>query len=452
MEKISGTKLGKYQIGERLGRGGMAEVYKAFHPTLERHVAIKVLHSFLSEGENFLARFRREAKAIAALDHPNIIQIYDIDTENEYYYMVMELVEGSTLKNRLAQSNIPLPISETVHIFRKIASALDYAHKQGMLHRDIKPANILLGKDDRVVLADFGIARILSDTQFTMTGALIGTPSYMSPEQGKGQSASPASDIYSLGILLYEMLTGKVPFDADTPLEIIRQHVNAPLPLPRSIRKDIPRSLEKVVVKATEKDPRDRFTTVSEMIKAVNTALEESLENIMPQKTKAMSRKELPSTKTTILAQRPTNGILFRKKDSIKGQRKFLSIILAIIGIALIAGLLTWALPKISIKVIENTACASIDACNKLANEHMNKDDAEGAVRAIDSAINLVPEGEQHQYAHLWCFKGEMLVALEQKEEAIWHFEDCIHWSDGNPELDGLRAFAEEQIAFLREQ
>ena len=457
MAKLSGTRLGKYQVGERLGRGGMAEVYKAFPPSLERHVAIKVLHSFLSDGENFLARFQREAKAIAALDHPNIIQIYDIDTEDEHYYMVMELIEGSTLKNRLAQSSTPLPLLEIVYIFDKVAFALDYAHQQGMLHRDIKPANILLGKDDRVVLADFGIARILSDTQFTMTGALIGTPAYMSPEQGKSQSASPVSDIYSLGILLYEMLTGEVPFDADTPLEIIRQHVNAPLPSPRAIRKDIPEALEKVIVKATEKDPSERFLTASEMVNAVDTALEASLSGINPQKAIITSGKKLPSTKKTIIAQKPANAIFFKKrstekKPSVEERMKFMPIILSIIAITLIAGLLAWALPKISIEPIENTACTSAEACNDLANEHMSKAEIEEALRAIESAINLIPEGEQHQYAHLWCFKGEMLASLALREEAIWDFEECIHWSDGNPELDGLRAFAEEQIDLLNEQ
>lgn len=176
MASLVGKTLGKYQISERLGRGGMAEVYKAFHPQLERYAAIKVLHGFLAEGEDFQMRFQREAKAIAALRHPNIVQIYDIDFEDESYYMVMEFIDGGTLKERQLQTKGPLPIAEMAQIFREVASALGYAHRQGVLHRDIKPANVLLDKSGRAVLTDFGIARIVSETQFTVTGTLVGTP------------------------------------------------------------------------------------------------------------------------------------------------------------------------------------------------------------------------------------------------------------------------------------
>jgi serine/threonine protein kinase len=486
MAKLSGTKLGKYQVGERLGRGGMAEVYKAFHPILERHVAIKVLHSFLSDGENFLARFQREAKAIAALDHPNIVQIYDIDTEDEHYYMVMELVEGSTLKNRLAQSSAPLPLWEIVLIFRKVALALDYAHQQGMLHRDIKPANILLGKDDRVALADFGIARILSDTQFTMTGVLIGTPAYMSPEQGKGKRASPTSDIYSLGILLYEMLTGKVPFDADTPLEVIRQHINSPLPSPRTVREDIPEALEKVIVKATEKNPSHRFQTASEMVEAIDRvfdafpsessisksptkdylpeeAIAEIRETRSQKKTISMKKKDDVTKKTTVIAQQPANAVFLKKRalEKLASEKTQLAkatpnkrppnpflLILGIIGIAIIVGLLAWGLPRLSVVSI---ACTSIEECHGLAEERMGRADTEEALTAIENAINLVPENEHLPHAHLWCFRGEILVSLTRREEAIWSFENCIQWSEDDPDMRDLRSFAQEQIDMLNE-
>lgn len=189
MTSLIGKNLGKYRIIERLGRGGMANVYKAYHPQLDRYVAIKMLHGYLAEGKDFLARFEREARAVAALRHPQIVQVYDFDIEDEVYYMVMELIGGKSMKTRLKElhkSGDLLPLNEAAGIFGHIAEALEYAHQQGMLHRDIKPANVLLDKSGRAFLTDFGIARILSDTQITATGALIGTPEYMSPEQGKG--------------------------------------------------------------------------------------------------------------------------------------------------------------------------------------------------------------------------------------------------------------------------
>src|SRR5512136_1323917 len=189
MATLTGTTLGKYQVLERLGRGGMADVYRAHHTRLDRDVAIKVLHPHLIEGQDFLARFEREAKAVASLKHPHIVQVFDFDSQDDLQYLVMELIDGGSLRGRLeelAKSTARLPRDDTRRIFGHVASALDYAHRRGMLHRDVKPANVLLDRDGDAYLSDFGIARILSETQFTTTGALIGTPHYMSPEQGKG--------------------------------------------------------------------------------------------------------------------------------------------------------------------------------------------------------------------------------------------------------------------------
>lgn len=273
MATLVGKTVGKYQVVERLGRGGMAAVYKAYHPQLERYAAIKVLHGHLIEGQDFLARFQREAKAIAALQHPNIVQVYDFDVKEEYYYMVMEFIDGGSLKDLLTDSGGTLPISGITHIVGETAAALDYAHRQGVIHRDIKPANVLLSKEGRVVLTDFGIARIMSDTQFTTTGALVGTPAYMSPEQGKGLTITPSSDIYSLGVILYELITGQPPFDADTPLSLIYKHINAPLTSPRLLRKDISPALEKVMLTALAKEPQDRFSAAGEMSQAIEKAV-----------------------------------------------------------------------------------------------------------------------------------------------------------------------------------
>jgi serine/threonine protein kinase len=244
MDGLIGKTLGNYRILERLGRGGMATVYKAYQPALERHVAIKVIHQHLaSDEEQFLERFQREAKAVASLRHPHIVRVFDFGTEDNVSYMVMEYLEGVTLKAKLdgqAQRGETMSLEAAHHTFRGVAGALEYAHGQGMIHRDVKPANVILTTDGDVVLTDFGVARMVSGTQFTATGAVIGTPDYMSPEQGHGERGDARSDIYALGVMLFEMVTGRVPFDADTPMAVILKHISAPLPLPRQLNPQIP--------------------------------------------------------------------------------------------------------------------------------------------------------------------------------------------------------------------
>ena len=276
---LEGQSLGKYRILESLGRGGMAQVYKAYHPQLDRYVAVKILRSDLVEEEEFLARFRREARAIAALRHPNIVQIFDFDVQNDLYYMVMELLEGDTLKaylNTLRVRAEKLPLGETVRIFTDVLSGLAYAHGEGIIHRDLKPANIMLTRRGQAVLTDFGIAQIVGGTHYTVSGALMGTLSYMAPEQGLNGHCDARSDIYSLGIAYYEALTGTVPFDADTPLAILMKHVNDPLPLPRKADPTIPESFERVALTALAKRPEDRFKSANEMSERLLAAAKET--------------------------------------------------------------------------------------------------------------------------------------------------------------------------------
>jgi len=233
MADMTGRTLGKYRLTERLGRGGMAEVYRAYQPSLEREVAIKVMHGYLAEDEGFVGRFKREARAVATLRHPHIVQVYDFDIEDDTYYMVMEYIGGETLKARLKRFNAQgkrMPLEEVVRIFRALCDALDYAHAQGRIHRDIKPANIMFD-GERLVLTDFGIASIVGGTRYTATGAMIGTPAYMSPEQGQGEPGDVRSDVYALGVILYEMVAGRVPYDADTPLAIVLKLAGRPLPV-----------------------------------------------------------------------------------------------------------------------------------------------------------------------------------------------------------------------------
>jgi serine/threonine protein kinase len=278
-QKLEGLNLGKYQLREQLGHGGMASVYRAYHPQLDRFVAIKVLRGELVDDPDFLARFQREAKIVAALRHANIVQVYDADAQDDIYYMVMEQLEGDTLKARLtdyrAQST-QMPLGEAARVMLDVLDGLAFAHGEGMIHRDLKPANIMLTRRGQAVITDFGIAHMVGATRYTLSGALMGTLNYMAPEQGLQNQSDARSDLYSLGIVLYEMLTGKPPFDADTPLAILMKHVNEPLPIPPATGVVIPEPFERVLLKGLSKNPDDRYQTAVEMAQALRAAAEEA--------------------------------------------------------------------------------------------------------------------------------------------------------------------------------
>ena len=276
---LEGQSLGKYRVLEPLGRGGMARVYRAYHPQLDRYVAVKVLRSDLVEEEDFLARFKREARAVAALRHPNIVRVFDFDVQQGVYYMVIELLEGDSLRTRLNDYRAreeQMPLGDVARILLDVLEGLQYAHSEGMVHRDVKPGNILLSRSGQAVLTDFGIAQIIGGTRYTVSGALMGTLNYMSPEQGLEGECDARSDIYSLGIVLYEILTGDPPFDADTPLAILMKHVNDPLPPPRKMEPSIPRPLERVVLKALAKRREQRYQSADEMAQALRKAVKKA--------------------------------------------------------------------------------------------------------------------------------------------------------------------------------
>ncbi len=298
VDTLEGRNLGKYRVLEPLGRGGMARVYRAYHPQLDRYVAIKVLRSDLVEEEEFLGRFRREARAVAALRHPNIVQVFDFDVQDGIYYMVMELLEGDSLRTRLNDYRAraeEMPLGEMARVLLDVLEGLAYAHSEGMIHRDVKPGNILLTRRGQAVLTDFGIAQIIGGTRYTVSGALMGTLSYMSPEQGLEGQCDIRSDLYSLGIVLYEMLIGDPPFDAETPLALLMKHVNDPLPLPRQVNPDIPEPFERVVLKALSKRPEARYQSAQEMAGALRAAVETA-------KVDLPTRISLPMSFTTVEA------------------------------------------------------------------------------------------------------------------------------------------------------
>jgi len=268
----SGENVGPYRIVEQLGQGGMATVFKAYHPALDRHVAIKAMHPAFMQDPQFLARFEREARVVASLDHPNIVPIYDFAQQGGQPYLVMKFVEGQTLKAVLDSRS--LTQTEILHAVKSVGAALSYAHQRGVLHRDIKPSNILLTAEGQVYLADFGLARIAEAGQSSLSGdQLLGTPHYISPEQARGErDLDQGTDIYSLGIVLYQLTVGRVPFNADTPFSIIHDHIYTPLPMPRETHPEMSELLENVLLKALAKDRRDRFATVDDLVKAFEAA------------------------------------------------------------------------------------------------------------------------------------------------------------------------------------
>ena len=296
MENLQpGQMLGAYRILNRIGQGGMASVYKAYQPSMDRHVAIKVLPGQLAESPEFVTRFQQEARIIAKLEHPHILPVFDYGEDNGITYFVMRYFEAGTLKNKMESG--PLSMPEIDRIFTQLADALGYAHARGIVHRDLKPANALVDADGNLFLTDFGIAKLLESAspRLTQTDAIMGTPAYISPEQAQARPVDQRSDIYSLGIILYEMVTGRVPFVADTPLAVILQHVSDPLPLPSIVKSDIPPAIEQVILKALAKNPNDRFATTAEFVAAWKRALRE-METIAREPEKATRVVPRPAT------------------------------------------------------------------------------------------------------------------------------------------------------------
>lgn len=272
MQSLSGRTIGQHIVKEKLGSGGMAEVYKALHPRLNSHRAIKIIRPEFSSSEDFRARFTAEAQLVAGLRHPNIVQVHDFGEEDGLYYMVMEFVDGQDLHALHQTGGVDMP--QAVDLMLQVAQGLGDAHDHGVLHRDLKPENVMVNNKGQAILMDFGIARLVSaDTRLTQTGMSIGTPQYMAPEQLMGEKEiTAAADVYALGVMLYELLVGEQPFRANTPAAAMVKTINDPLPLPRASNPSIPEGLENVILRACAKDPEQRYADAGSFAAALQDA------------------------------------------------------------------------------------------------------------------------------------------------------------------------------------
>jgi serine/threonine protein kinase len=314
MEQLIGKTLGQYQIVQELGRGGMAVVYKAHQPALQRHVAIKVLPPQMGTDPGFVKRFQQEAVAAARLKHPHIVTIYDVGITDGVNYIVMEFIEGRPLSAVIRQSGA-MPPERVAHIIGQVASALDYAHQQGFVHRDIKPSNVMLGAGDHATLTDFGIAKAMSGARLTQTGAIIGTPEYMSPEQVRGLAVDRRADIYSLGVVAYEMLSGQVPFSGDTASVLYKQANELPPPI-RARVMNVPAHVANAVDRALAKDPDQRFATAG--------AFAQSLGGAAPTR----------SAQRAALASPPRNGKLIGTVIGVAALAVICAVVIGVVAIA----------------------------------------------------------------------------------------------------------------------
>ncbi|MCM3337195.1 Stk1 family PASTA domain-containing Ser/Thr kinase [Paenibacillus sp. MER TA 81-3] len=284
---IGTTLAGRYEIIARVGGGGMALVYKALDNLLNRYVAVKVLRQQFVHDEEFIRRFRREAQSAASLSHPNVVSIYDVGQEEDTHFIVMEYIEGHNL-NEIIQERAPLQTEEAVRISIQICDALEHAHQNRIIHRDIKPHNILIGKNGRVKVTDFGIARAVTSSTITQTGSVVGSVHYFSPEHAKGVLTGEKSDLYSLGIVLYQMLTGKLPFLGESPISVALKHLQEPFDEPRLVNPHIPQSVENIILKSMRKNPAERYQSAAEMMRDLETCL--SAERAHEQKLTFVSR------------------------------------------------------------------------------------------------------------------------------------------------------------------
>jgi serine/threonine protein kinase/tetratricopeptide (TPR) repeat protein len=497
MEDLTGKQLGPYQIVEPLGEGGMASVYKAYQPSMERYVALKILPRHFANDPEFISRFSQEARVIANLQHPHILPVHDFGEAEGYTYLVMRFVEGGTLSDWLKNRH-PLPLNKIRSIMTQVGGALHYAHAQGVIHRDIKPSNILVDQWDNCLLTDFGLAKMVASTaRLTQTGGILGTPAYMSPEQGLGQQIDHRSDLYSLGVVLYQMAVGDLPYQAETPMAVVIKHIHDPLPPPRRRQPDLPEAIELVILKSLAKNPDERYATAGQMVKALQSATEAptvakaaapETEVVPPLQTPDAAEtvvEPFPAEETLPLDKQPSGAISAIPDATPQpiGQRprpkSKMPWILAGVGVVVAAALIIVIISSLSggeegarpgedvretglsADAVTETQpepaepgqseqtdrpaesdLAAIDALLQEVEMAYQERDLHRAAGLLDEAIALQPE-----MAGLYCQRGYTLSDLEAYSDAAANFEQCRMLAERQGETE-LRVEAHGQLAF----
>ena len=365
----------RYEIIRSIGEGGMANVYLGYDTILDRNVAIKVLRGDLSNDEKFVRRFQREALSASSLAHPNIVEMYDVGEDDGLYYIVMEYVDGKTLKQLLKRRG-NLTLSEAIDIMLQLTDGMMHAHNSYIIHRDLKPQNIMIRDDGQIKITDFGIAMALNSTQLTQTNSVMGSVHYLPPEQASGKGSTIKSDIYSMGIIFYELLSGSLPFRGDNAVEIALKHMREPLPSLRDENSLIPQSIENIITKATAKNPKNRYEDVKSMHDDLLTALDDSRMNEAPYQYKYPEHEENLKNKKVqtdaaeeVLEDDDTDKIAVKIEDTDGKKNKVLIIILAcVLGILVIGLIVFFALPKdnsSSAVTVPNCEGSKVSSCEK---------------------------------------------------------------------------------------
>jgi len=404
MEDLTGRQLGPYQIISPIGEGGMASVFKAYHAAMDRYVAVKVLPQHLAKSDpQFIGRFQQEARLLAKLQHPHILPVFDFGDADGYTYLVMPLIETGTLRDLLPSK--PLPLKQIRNIVTQVGDALDYAHTRGLVHRDVKPSNVLVDERGNCTLTDFGIAKMVEGTaHFTSTGGIIGTPAYMSPEQGRGLKVDARTDLYSLGVMLYEMATGRVPFDAETPVAVIFMHVQDPLPLPRKINPDLPESVERIILKSLAKDPDDRYQTTKAMVEALQGAVD-AAEHQKPTQPVAIEQTNLDVTTLPTAAEtKPRRA----ETPTLKPRRAMPMAALAILGVVVIVIAIgvVFAVPR----VIRSASITATDTPpTNVVTVATSSEPSSAQLTQVATSLSSTPETQPSPavIAYSWDFKQD---------------------------------------------
>lgn len=374
---VKGSKINdRYEIIRTLGEGGMANVYLAYDTILDREVAVKVLRGDLASDDKFVRRFQREALSASSLSHPNIVEVYDVGEDGGQYYIVMEYCPGKTLKQLLKKRG-NLTISEVIDIMLQITDGMAHAHDSYIIHRDIKPQNIIILENGIIKITDFGIAMALNSTQLTQTNSVMGSVHYLPPEQANGKGSTIRSDIYSMGILMYELLTGSIPYKGESAVEIALKHLKEPLPSIRAKLPNLPQSIENIILKSTAKNPKNRYSDAREMYEDIKTALDPSRENETRYVYKH-SERELEETKVLddVVKEIKIKKTEEEKEDmnENKKQNKLLVILASIFtGLILITTVVLWVyfdkskvenitIPDVSIKSLVDASNILTDA------------------------------------------------------------------------------------------